>query len=146
MHEVSIRKSGLITQSLCHVCEVYFRAPFGISLGHIVCKQGLLVDPTNIALILSLSPPTNVNVIRETLGHTGYYRKFIRGYVAITTSMEKLLKKDATFVWSQECQGSFDTLKTKMPSAPILVFWIGTRSSMFMWMHHLLHWERCLHN
>ena len=40
----------------------------------------------------------------------------------ITTPMEKLLKKNAAFEWIQECQGSFDTLKAKMASAPILVF------------------------
>ena len=56
----------------------------------------------------------------------GCYRKFIRGYATIIDPMEKLLKKHATFVWSQECQGSLDTLKAKMASAPILVFpyWI----------------------
>ena len=35
--------------------------------------------------------------------------------------MEKLLKKDVAFEWSQECQGSFDTLKAKMALTPILV-------------------------
>ena len=52
----------------------------------------------------------------------GYYRKFIRGYVAITAPMEKLLKKDVVFEWTPERQGSFDTLKAKMASTPILVF------------------------
>ena len=36
--------------------------------------------------------------------------------------MEKMLKKDAAFEWTSKCQGSFDTLKAKMASAPILVF------------------------
>ena len=40
----------------------------------------------------------------------------------ITAPMEKLLKKDEAYEWTQECQGSFDTLKAKMASAPILVF------------------------
>ena len=74
-------------------------------LGHIVCKQGLLLDLANITLILSLPLPKNVNMLRETLGHTVYYCKFIRGYAAITAPMEKLLKKDVAFVWSPECQG-----------------------------------------
>ena len=99
-----------------------FYAPFGMLLGHIVCKKGLLVDPVKITLILSFPSPTDVKMLRETLGHTGYYHKFIKGYVAITTPMEKLLKKDNAFVWSPECQGSFDTLKAKMASTPILVF------------------------
>ena len=33
-----------------------FCAPFGILLGHIVCKQGLMVDPTKIAIIVNLPP------------------------------------------------------------------------------------------
>jgi len=36
--------------------------------------------------------------------------------------MEKLLKKDATFCWNDECQKSLDVLKEKMVTAPILVF------------------------
>ena len=95
---------------------------FGILLGHNVCKKGLLVKPTKIALILSLSPPTNVKMLRAMLVHMGYYRKFIKGYVMITTPMEKLLKMDAAFEWNHKCQRSFDTLKAKMASAPILVF------------------------
>ena len=40
-----------------------FCAPFGILLGHIVCKKGLLVDPAKIALILSFPPLKNVNML-----------------------------------------------------------------------------------
>lgn len=36
--------------------------------------------------------------------------------------MEKLLKKDVTFQWNEECQNSLDILKEKMVTAPILVF------------------------
>ena len=40
----------------------------------------------------------------------------------ITTPMEKLLKKDAVFEWSLECHSSFNILKVKMASTPILIF------------------------
>jgi hypothetical protein len=36
--------------------------------------------------------------------------------------MENLLKKDCQFGWTKECQQSFDTLKQKMVTTPILVF------------------------
>jgi hypothetical protein len=40
--------------------------------------------------------------------------------------MEKMLKKECQFGWTDECQQSFDTLKQKMVTVPILVFldWI----------------------
>ena len=87
-----------------------------------MCKDGLLVDLVKIPLIVSLSPLTNVNMLWETLGNKGYYHKFIWGYVSITAPMEWLLKKDMIFIWRQECQCIFETLKMKMASTPILVF------------------------
>jgi hypothetical protein len=88
----------------CRQCQIslttnkcIFCTPFGILLGHIVCKQGLLVDPAKIAVIVNLPPPNSVPQLRETLGHTGYYRKFIKGYAQITAPMEKLFKKDTRF-------------------------------------------------
>jgi hypothetical protein len=71
----------------CSQCQIslniqkcIFGTPFGILLGHIVRKQGLIVDPAKIAIIVNLPPPKSVCQLRETLGHTGYYRKFIKGY------------------------------------------------------------------
>jgi hypothetical protein len=57
-----------------------FCAPFKILLGHMVCKQGLIVDTAKIAVIMDLQPPTSVKTLHATIGHTWYYRKFIKGY------------------------------------------------------------------
>ena len=81
-----------------------------------------MVDPAKIAIILNLPPPNSIKQLRTTLGHTGYYRKFIKGYAKITAPMEKLLKRDAKFKWTQECQQSLGILKEKMVTTPILVF------------------------
>jgi hypothetical protein len=62
-----------------------------------------LVDLAKIIVIMELEPLTSVRQLRETLGHTGYYRKFIKGYAQITTPMEKLLKKEAKFQWNEDC-------------------------------------------
>jgi hypothetical protein len=80
-----------------------FGTPFGILLGHIVCKQGLLVDPAKVAVIINLPPLKLVRHLRETLGHTSYYKKFIKGYEQLTAPMEKLLKKDSKYRWNEDC-------------------------------------------
>jgi hypothetical protein len=56
------------------------------------------------------------------LGHTRYYRKFIKGYAQIIAPMGKMLRKDTKYQWNNECQHGLDTLKEKMVPAPILVF------------------------
>jgi hypothetical protein len=84
----------------CRQCQIalnlkkcIFFSPFGVLLGHIVCKKGLLVDPSKIAIIVYFPPPTSFKQLRTVLGHTEYYRKLIKGYSQITAPMEKLLKK-----------------------------------------------------
>jgi len=78
-----------------------FFSPFGVLLGHIVCKQGLLVDPSKISIIVYLPSPTSFKQVRIALGHTGYYRKIIEGYAHITTPMENILKKECQFSWTE---------------------------------------------
>jgi hypothetical protein len=75
-----------------------------VLLVHIVCKQGLLVYPPKIDIIVDSPPPTLVKQLCIVLGHTEYYMKFIKGYAQITTPMEKILKKDCQFHWKDECQ------------------------------------------
>jgi hypothetical protein len=45
----------------CHISlnikKCIFGTPFGILLGHIVCKQGLLAYPAKIVVIVNLPPP-----------------------------------------------------------------------------------------
>lgn len=57
-----------------------FLVPFENFLGHMVCKQGLMVEPAKIVFILNLQAPRNVKQLRAMLGHTGYYQKFIKSY------------------------------------------------------------------
>jgi hypothetical protein len=71
----------------CSQCQIslnlkkcIFFSPFGVLLGNIVCKQGLLVDPSNIAIIVDIPPPTLVRHLRTTLAHIGYNKIFIKGY------------------------------------------------------------------
>jgi len=105
-----------------NLTKCIFCVPYGILLGHVVCKKGFMVDPTKIVVVINLEPSRYVEQLRATLGHTRYYRKFIKAYVHITAAMEKWLKKDVTFCWDDDCHKSLDDLKEKMVTTPILVF------------------------
>ena len=51
-----------------------------------------------------------------------YYRKFVPNFLKIAFPLNSFLCKDKKFIWSQECQTSFETLKQKLFEAPILAF------------------------
>ena len=38
----------------------------------------------------------------------------------ISNPLYKLLRKDAKFIWDQDCQGSFEELKAYLTTAPIV--------------------------
>jgi hypothetical protein len=80
------------------------------------------MDSTKIVVIVNLPTPKTIRQLRAMLGHTGYDKKFIKGYAQITTPMEKMLRKDTKYQWNNECQHSLDTLKERMVTATILVF------------------------
>ncbi len=106
-HHVASLRLMLDTCQRYHIVlnlkKCLFCVPFKILLGHVVCKKGLMVDPTKIVVIINLEVPRSVKQLCATLGHTGYYQKFIKSYDQITAPMEKLLNKDATFCWNEEC-------------------------------------------
>lgn len=97
-----------------------FLVPFKNLLGNVQARPdgGL----AKITVILGLQAPRSVQQLRAMLGHTGYYRKFIKGYAQITDPMEQLLKKDAVCCQNEECNKSLELLKEKMASTPILIF------------------------
>ena len=64
--------------------------------------------------------PTNVRDLRKLLGFTGYYRKYIKDYALISRVLTDLLKKHQLFVWTQDHQQAFQTLKLALLSAPVL--------------------------
>ena len=53
-----------------NVKKCVFCVPFGILLGHIVCRQGLMVDPAKIAVIINLAAPTMEKQFHSFLSHT----------------------------------------------------------------------------
>jgi hypothetical protein len=65
-------------------------------------------------------PPKSVHHICSFLGLEGYYRRFIPDFFRIAKPMTELLKKGAKFVWSEECDKAFHTLREHLTSARVL--------------------------
>ena len=110
-----IEKNLVLNWEKCH-----FMVNQGIVLGHVVFSRGIEVDKEKIELISKLLSPTNVKTVRQFLGHAGFYRRFIKDFSKIAKPLYKLLEKDAKFVWENECQDSFEELKSQLTTTPIV--------------------------
>ena len=84
-------------------------------------SEGNAVDPTKVEAVTVWNAPTTVGEIRSFLGLAGYYRRFIENFSKIARPMTALLKKDTKFVWTQECEASFQELKKRLVTAPVLI-------------------------
>lgn len=60
-------------------------------LGHMLNSHGVMSEPNKIATMIQWLLPTSVKYLREFLGFTGYYYKFIKNYGTITASHTDLL-------------------------------------------------------
>jgi hypothetical protein len=89
-------------------------------LGHIISKDGTVVDLEKIEAIREWSAPKNMMEVRSFMGLAGYYKRFIRGFSRIAHPITSLQRKEKKVHWTKECERSFQQLKQLLTSAPIL--------------------------
>ena len=89
-------------------------------LGHVISGEGIAVDPSKVQSVTKWLAPTSVSEIRSFLGLVGYYRRFIENFSKIAKPMTELLKKDTKFKWTEDCEASFQELKKRLTTAPVL--------------------------
>ena len=80
-------------------------------LGHLISTKRISLLPTTLDCIRHMPAPRNMKEIKQFLGLTGYYRKFVPRFADISRPLTTLTKKDKKFEWTPACQKSFDLLK-----------------------------------
>ncbi|XP_052566093.1 uncharacterized protein K02A2.6-like [Culex pipiens pallens] len=89
-------------------------------LGHIVDKDGIRPDPSKTEAIAQMQPPKDVQQLRSYLGAINYYGRFVKQMKQLRAPLDNLLKKDAPWRWSAECQKSFEQFKAILLSDLLL--------------------------
>ena len=92
----------------------------GHLLGFIIASDGINVDPLKIEAIVNFPPPHTVLQLQSLQRKENILRHFIANYVELTKGFMCLLKKGVTFVWDDQAQHSFDTLKRALTFALVL--------------------------
>ena len=91
-------------------------------LGHIISGEGITPVPEKLESIQKMLPPRTPNEVKQFLGLIGYYRKFIPRFSDLARPLNALTRKDTVFEWTQICQESFELLKSKLMTEPILTY------------------------
>ena len=89
-------------------------------LGHKIGQGHVRPKEANVEAILNFPVPSNKKNVRQFLGLCGYYRRFVPGFSEVAAPLSDLLKCKSKFVWSEQCQESFNKLKAVLSSYPIL--------------------------
>ncbi|KAL0556495.1 hypothetical protein IC582_005009 [Cucumis melo] len=97
-------------------------------LGHVVFSEGVSADPVKIEAVTSWPRLSTVSEVHSFLGLTGYYRRFVEDFSRIASPLTQLIRKGTPFVWSPTCESSFQELKQKLVSAPVLTVPDGSGS------------------
>ncbi|GJZ10228.1 putative reverse transcriptase domain-containing protein [Tanacetum coccineum] len=89
-------------------------------LGHMIDNQGIHVDPAKIKAVKDWASPTTPIEVSQFLGLTGYYRRFIEGFLKIAKSLTELTQKNKKYIWGENQESTFQLLKQKLCEALIL--------------------------
>ena len=102
-------------------------------LGHIISENGMQTDPDKIAPLHTWPVPTTVKELRQFLGFSGYYRRFIKNYSKIAKPLTSLLQGNCTrdkqgrfatipIIWNKDAQSGFEKLKEVLSCPPVLAY------------------------
>ena len=105
-----------------HPQKCRFAYPEVAFLGHVISAVGIAPNPDKVRAVREFKVPTNVRMVREFLGLAGYYRRFVPNFSKVAGPLHNLTRQDVPFVWTQRCQGAFDSLKDRLTTPPVLAY------------------------
>ncbi|UYV76807.1 hypothetical protein LAZ67_14002077 [Cordylochernes scorpioides] len=74
----------------------------------------------NTEIINAIRTPINIKTLQSFLGAVNVYHKFIPEYARLRHPLNQLLKENAKWLWSPNCQQAFDKLKQHLATQPVL--------------------------
>lgn len=104
-----------VRRDKCHFCRPELKF-----LGYVVDASGLHCDPDKVAAILNIPTPKNTTEVRRFLGIVSWYRRFIPNCSNLLMPLCGLLRKGNRFVWTQECEAAFKTVRERLVSSPVI--------------------------
>src|SRR5882757_2211124 len=89
-------------------------------LGMIIRPGEIAMDKVKLDGVTSWPTPKTLREVRAFLGFANFYRKFIGNYSNLARPLIDLTKKDTPFIWTNDQENAFLTLKSRFIAAPVL--------------------------
>jgi hypothetical protein len=78
------------------------------------------MDPTKVEGVHNWATLTTKKHVHSFLGFCNFYHTFIRGFAKLAKPLNNLTKKEASWIWGDDKQNTFDTLKRHVMEEPML--------------------------
>ena len=88
--------------------------------GHRLSARGVSPTAATVQAVTDAPQPANVKELRSFLGLTGWCSRFIPAYANIVRPMAEMLRKEVPFDWTEEVESSFQKIKDRVSSSPVL--------------------------
>jgi len=134
----AIRKSGMkVKPSKCEFHKSETEYP-GFTIG----QEGVKTDPVKTQAIWDWTTPKKIKEMQCFLGFCNFYRRFIEGFSRTGKPLYARTNKECigNWEWGDKEQQAFDELRTKLTTAPVLVYFdplapnkIETDASKYVW-------------
>jgi hypothetical protein len=91
-----------------------------IFLGYVVSAKGIEIDEAKVKAIQEWPTPKSITEVRSFHGLASFYRRFVKDFSTIASSLAEIFKKFMGFMWGEEQESAFSLLKSKLISTPLL--------------------------
>lgn len=91
-------------------------------LGHKCTDKGIFPDDSKIDTVKNYPVPSNKDEVKRFVAFMNYYRRFIPNFAGLARPLNSLTRRKSLFLWTQECQDSFNELKQTIIRPPILQY------------------------
>ena len=98
--------------------SIFFQPDIEV-LGYRVAENKQMLPLALSGKLDALQPPTSSKDIQRFLGLVGFYRTYVRGFASIAAPLIEA-QTNKLFVWTAECQQSFNTLRKLASEDPYL--------------------------
>ena len=100
-------------------CEI--GVPEVVYLGFKITRDGLLPTTTKVDAIAKAPAPKDITQLRSYLGLINFYRKFIPRAATLLEPLNRLLRANSKWQWTQEQQKAFEESKKALVDSAALV-------------------------